>query len=490
MSISDTEAAPAPGVPVDVWSQDPGAEVFLLDGRLQVAARGVGGLHATCRPGVYKLKIQAGQSIAEELLVLQEGQPYKKTFDPVPFASAAPLAATSRAHKYQMEGAVEESGKTHVSIGQGSKVFVFARDWTPRKAPSDSEHNPAEGLVLRSAEGDVLVDFEKQSFRNTREDPYAACGVALDPGSYRLGVTLSSGEVFEQTVVAAPGWRTDVFLLQREGEDPGAGKRPDLAGASISMSRRDRFNPDDPENRLTEVARMAVVNQRPILSGDLGPILHGKFEDPMLGILGGHLILMRPEPDPALLHEVVGNLRGLLRQPHPDVEALAMAAGLEPQSDFNMPPMLRRSWQLVVEASATRKGLAPAGTLSSRIATWITHQDPWLIWQKPPQEAGAGRLDFAEVVVRMLKPDAVQDGETPSLTEKGVRLYLTAAELALKYLPFLSPFLSSTVQTGIDQAFRFAMSDARMEQMVKTLGVPRANIEEMLTAAHKRFGGS
>jgi hypothetical protein len=475
MSNSDTAV---PGVPVRVWCRDPGAEVFLLDGRLQVAARGVGGLQAVCRPGLYKLKLQTGQTINEELLVLEEGHPFEKGFDALPIASAAPLASTTRTHGYQTEGAVAESGKVHVSIGEGSKLFVFARDWTPQAAPSDSQHNPAEGLVLRSTAGETLVDFEKQAVRNKRDDPCAACAVALAPGCYRLGVAISSDEIYEQTLVAAPGWRTDVFLLQREGP---AGKRPDLAGASISMSRRERFSPDDPENRLTEVARLALVNQRPILGGPLRDILWGKYEDPMMGILGGHLILMQPEPNMNQLQEVVRNLRRLLTLPHPDVEALALAAGLDTESDFNVPPMLRRSWRLVVEASATRRGLTPIGTLSSRIATRITQQDPWLVWRKPADET-RDPLDFADVISRMLKP-GVPSGRT--FTQRTVKLYLKALDVILDYIPFLG----FPMRTEMEVAFRLFMSDAAMRQAVKTLGVPRANIEEMLSAAYTRFTG-
>jgi hypothetical protein len=483
MSSSDMTNTAASKLRVDVWMiQDPGAEVFLLDGRLEVAARGVGGLHVEQPPGVYKLKIKTGETIKEELVVLQD-KPYSKSFESLSFPSAAPLAETSRTHEYHMQGAYDESAKTHVFVGQGSKLFMFARDWTPKEIPSDSQHNPAEGLVLRGTDGATLVDFETQSVRRFDEDPYAACSVALNPGAYRLGVTLASGETFEQTVALAPGWRTDVFLLQREGFGERSGKRPDLAGAAISMSKAEHFNASDSEGRLTEVARMAVVNRRPILSGDLGVLLHGKYENPMLGIFGGHLILMTINPDLELLNEVIRNLRGLLREPHPDVESLALAAGLDPTCDFGVPPMLRRSWQLVVEGSGKRAGLTPSGTLASRIATRITNQDPWLIWQKPSQDVEDEELDFSEAIVKLLKPGAIGPGETRPVLQTLSQVYVKAMALAERYVPSFR----SRAQAKIDVAFRTLMSETTMLQLVQTLGVPRANVEEMLITVHKRL---
>ena len=60
---------------------------------------------------------------------------------------------------------------------------------------------------------------------------------------------------------------------------------------------------------------MALATKRPNERGDenrrlvpdeLRALLRGKCDNPMLGIYGGHLLLMETSVDVALLHEVVG----------------------------------------------------------------------------------------------------------------------------------------------------------------------------------------
>jgi hypothetical protein len=77
-----------------------------------------------------------------------------------------------------------------------------------------------------------------------------------------------------------------------------------------------------------------------------------KLENPMLGILGMHLLLKNQESDTELLQTIIQNLRNLLGDPHPDVEALALRLEQTGSYVFQSPPMMRRSWSLVVNATA------------------------------------------------------------------------------------------------------------------------------------------
>jgi hypothetical protein len=290
-----------PEEPVSIrLSADPGAELFLLDDNMDLVARGIGNLSASVAPGVYKAKVRLGSALREELISLRH-KPVAKDYRGLAFASPVPLAGTSRTHEYHMESARLESGQIHVSIGKGSKLFLFSRDWTPQSVQSDPGHNPAQGLILRDIGGNELVNVEKTSVFRSQGDPCAACSIELPPATYRLGVTLSNGDTYEQTVTTSPGWRTDIFMLQRQGRATRPGKRPDLSGAAISMSQALTFDPSNPETRLLETARLAVANRRPVLEGELEGMLRSKFTNPMLGIFGAHLILMTDEPDRPLL---------------------------------------------------------------------------------------------------------------------------------------------------------------------------------------------
>ena len=49
--------------------------------------------------------------------------------------------------------------------------------------------------------------------------------------------------------------------------------------------------------RLTELARQGLIDRRQVLPRDVTEMLWAKWDNPMLGILGGHLLLLNPAPD-------------------------------------------------------------------------------------------------------------------------------------------------------------------------------------------------
>jgi hypothetical protein len=72
----------------------------------------------------------------------------------------------------------------------------------------------------------------------------------------------------------------------------------------------------------------------------------------------------RPNPSSklGLLDGVVANLRTLVGDDHPDVEALSLhcpTISLRSTKPFQQPPLFVRSWELIVEASQTQPDLLP-----------------------------------------------------------------------------------------------------------------------------------
>lgn len=363
-------------------AQDNAAEVFVINSNLDMVARGIGTVTTRQPPGIYKIKVRAGQATKEELVALEKGR-VEKSIGHLGIPSAVPLENTGQSHEYHQEAVVRESAKPWLKLGKGASIFVFARDWNPSDRPRSTGHHPATGLTLRSADGAVLVDLKKRSRTNLKADPWAACNIEINPGAYLLAVEVATGEIFEMTLIAVEGWRTQVFLLQRDHEKSPRGRHPDLASASIRMAKSEAFSLSDTDDRFSELARLALVDRRQVLSQQLDGILRYKFQNPMLGILGGHLLLRLPKPDWELLRVVVKNLRTRIFQGrlHPDVEALALEAGLKAQSDFSIPPMLRASWEIMLKHSLKVPKLIPPGSLGARIAASVTNQDPWLVWR-------------------------------------------------------------------------------------------------------------
>lgn len=399
---------------LEVKTADETAEVFIIDGRFKMVERGRGQSNTfSLPPGIYTVKVRVGFESREEHVVLLD-KPERVEFERIHFPSAAPLADTGKTHEYHISAAVNECKRTHFTAGSGSSIFVFVRDWTSQEkadAGGEPSRKPQKGLKLLDAQGKVVLDLEKKSvFEENSEfyekhDPWAACNVQVNPGIYRLALELGSGKQVEQTVIASSGWQTQVFLLQRNYEDCNNrgvfDRRADLPGASILLSKNG-FNPADPFKRLVETARLGLVNTRQVLSENvIDEILKGKFENPMLGIFGAHLLLLDKQIKLGLLEVVVKNLRRMLGEnQHPDVEALALRLGAKNTTYiFEHPPMLRRSWWQVVEATVDNEKLVPLNSMAAMCADSIWGEEPWLQWTAKEQAPMDAVMDNAQAAM-------------------------------------------------------------------------------------------
>jgi hypothetical protein len=465
-----------------VSTGDAAAEIFVVDAQLRLCDRGIGKLESWLAPGIYKVKVRTGLSTQEEYVVLRD-VPVQKAFLPLSFSTPVPLVNTAKSHEYHQQAAVDQSQQIHVRAGQGSTIFVFARDWTPlsevKPASARSWTHPGAGLKLKSMSGAVIADIEQDSVTSLQMDPdrshdsWAACTIEVDPGAYRLSVQTPDGE-FEQTIVAPPNWHVHVFLLQhaygvdQKDEDSQVQTRSDLAGAAIMLSQAQKFTPNGDEARLVELARLGLMERRKVLSVELRQMMALKFTDPMLGIFAGHLILADPSPDLDLLSTVVGNLRSLLQYPHPDVEALALKLANGPVLEVSVPPMLRRSWSIILDASVDETASVTRGSMAADIIGRISAVDPWLIWSQPATtQADREEHEVQDSVFKQALGDhlahARKSGSDAWKVTKSVHF------LGAKFDPpaLLLPRTKS-------------VTEGQVKQLIHALGVPRFYVEDLL----------
>jgi hypothetical protein len=187
-----------------------------------------------------------------------------------------------------------------------------------------------------------------------------------------------------------------VFLVTRQYATAAPGQRANFDAASVSLiPEGGQYDPSSSEARYTELALQALAGARRLRGAELRGILSEKYRDPMLGIYGGHLLLMEQDPDLGLVDTVIGNTDGLIPG-HPDVRALKVAAALRrdppgPADEvFDSPPMLAAGWRAVVAASRIDPSVVPPGSLSDLIADRIARSGPWLVWAEPPEDADVG----------------------------------------------------------------------------------------------------
>lgn len=482
MSTSDQDK-----LRLNVYTEDAAAEIFVIDAHFHLADHGLGPRKTfLLDPGIYTVKVRTGSQTQEDYAVLRRGEAESvvKEFPALRFASPAPLYDTAKTHEYHMTAADAESRTTHVQAGQGSWIFVFARDWTPPNRPSISlapDRHPARGLTLRDAQGNLVAEFATQSKSDLTGDPWAACNVQVNPGIYHLRLEMASGATLEQTIVASSHWQTQVFLLQRAYGADRSDRRADLPGASVLLSNGPYFDSHNHDLRLVDLARLGLTNQRRVLSEDMRMMLRGKFDNPMLGIYAGHLLLLDEKLDLDLLHIVVGNLRGLLG-PHPDVEALALL--LEPGGSpyvFEVPPMLRRSWSLVLNATVTKPWLVPLGSLAANVADRLWAEEPWLLWMNPPT------ADPAQQPAATLGDD-----QAPELSDVEAALQ-TQLSLARKRNDTPAPM--APLVLGLDQEPQPSalpptprLDEDTIQRLVQVLGIPRANVEDLVDKLDRKAG--
>jgi hypothetical protein len=108
--------------------------------------------------------------------------------------------------------------------------------------------------------------------------------------------------------------------------------------------------------------------------------------NPMLDLVTAYALLPDRDTNPAF-DLAVQTLRSTIPL-HPDVVALEIFLNSTkfPASVFDLPPMLRDSWRILVEQSIARTTLFPASSWSALIARDLTGVSGWLVWRTPDRD--------------------------------------------------------------------------------------------------------
>ena len=466
-------------------------ELKVLDGQFQPVAQGQGYLSLDLPPGIYKVQATAGFQSWSQLISLEKGETENVDVPAMDLQISAPLDGSRFAHEYHQWAAYEESRKVHADRGRGSAIFIMIRRFTEKQSAPAAPQGPLEhamtGLTLHDRDGKLIVDLVEKAAhqetdpRNPNYDPWAACNVAVDPGYYRLRQELYPGKTIEMPLVAAQGRQLQLFALLAPVSSPTPLLRANLVESSIFYSE---FNPDQPGlsqglpflsneaqqgDRLTEIARQALLSRRAVASDELGQLFIQKFQNPMLGILGGYLMLLEKNPNQGTLAIVIDNLRRMLGD-HPDVNALALAmAGPQSPYVFDRPPMLRESWQTILRTSVTQPWIVPMESLSAEIAPRLWGEGIWMFWNVP--ESGSP-VDSTALIRSLEKGKKAFD-----LSHQEAALVQQLAGSGAR-----GPVSFSQVQGALPGGMPSLdeVDEATVQRLVYTLGVPRGNVEEML----------
>lgn len=447
-----------------VRAEDETTEIFVVAADFALRGRGARHLEQDLTPGIYKVRAVSGRREWQRVVVLRDD-----TVIHVPkieFGSAAPLASTNRTHETHMAAAEQaippeqteapaapagamHLGRSSQPTHDGSFVFM-ARWWTPWQdiGPKNLE-NPAKGATLGTGGGQRLLtlglsdDIGNQT-RPTDAGPHIApeatwfsgdlsqdrfSGVSLraEPGSYTLGLSDGDGKT-EQIVTILPGWRTHVFALYEPPVDDALekGTKKRLVDVSVHITRGS-LSMHDESARLTDAARFALADERSTATSELLKFVSGKFENPMLGLYGAHLLLLlkekrsaasiaRPvEFDEALFQEVLENTAKIFGDQHPDIVAMR---GVSPDSKpLRSPPMLSRSWSQLLAKSTKEPNLVPASLWRRTVLR--SQSQPFFVWRTP--QYGGDRIMHREIELVRSVLDAAEERERYDDAARGLR---------------------------------------------------------------------
>jgi hypothetical protein len=346
---------------------DPIAEIFVIDACFALVD-GMQARLATPLPfGLYKIKTRLTREIKERVILLDRDRPPLAPNAMLPTTvTAAPVAGTEATHEYQIDAvaAIVDQARTLGKAGSRAVLVLTSRIWSGRDGVFP-EGRPWEGITVVAADGRIVVDLAAHGTRSGEGgDPIVTACIPLDPGTYFLRLRIDPLPELEQSLVVVDGWALEVHILRRV--TPGRAGRHGRPRLSIQMRDLQGAHDVERNDRLVEMARIALADERKVLNDELEALLLLKYKDPMAGIIGAHLLLLAHEEEPTRdlrpLNVVVTNLRSLVGTEHPDVEALSLRcpdAALRRTKPVTAPPLLQRSWKLLVEGTRERARLVP-----------------------------------------------------------------------------------------------------------------------------------
>jgi hypothetical protein len=289
------------------------------------------------------------------------------------------------------------------------------------KAISRAPASPSRVVVMATHEGIARPAINFADFRLLKNDGQELARIAdsaiagqagrsrtfsldVEEGGYILEGTASGFDdqaLVRQPILCSRGWCTVVFLGMKARTGT-----PDLSTASIYLWRLGSHfaleqiqgfeNIQDSVlsgQRDTELALRSLQSGRNQLSLEEinKGLLFAKFENPMLGILGCHLLLQQPNKDAPLIETVIRNLDALIPA-HADVaalKALAHRAGIKQVGrsvgSIAWPPMLREGFRALRDADWVKPGTIQEFSLFDRVRARLAGGGAWTRWIAGPE---------------------------------------------------------------------------------------------------------
>lgn len=457
---------------LELRSAVPGVEITVTDSQFRPVAHGVSRVNQDVDPGLYQVRVQAGLSDHTQLIAVRD-EGYRDLNLRIEFESAAPIEGTSTSHEYHMAAARDASHQLTSLPSSAAGIVLMVRNLRGMdELPFDAAR--LSGLEWLDSTLAPMPGFAAAWQINSKQK-WATFVTPVQPGGYAIRVSRTDERgrtiVFEQPIWAPAGWQTLVFI-------PNLTVGPAPEAASIQMTQiYAGFDPfiEPQTSQALELALWGLRTGRSAVPDDLLDLLLGsKFQNPMLGIVGAHALLLRSEPDLNLLDTVVKNLRELVKD-HPDVAALGWMSREEhsqrdlPQGAYDLirasvkwPPMLMASYAALVRLDASQPGAIEDGSTADLVSGRLTRLGPWTAWRRGDRPRRRAAVAPRSADRMQLPPELVAQYEHPA-TQR------------------VASYLSGVADVNEIGSLQEVLSQVEPRQISLATGLPTASVNRALS---------
>lgn len=464
----------------------------LYDTNRNLIDSGTGELRRRVRPGLYVVEMTAGSNRKSQFVSVRGSETYEDLEIDLAFPTPTPMEGTSGERKAHGNAARKLSHDPRVSLGEGGRLMVFARNMEP-----DDDH-PVDwhGLEILDQEFAPVTLIETVAARG---DGWSGCCLDVSPGGYILRWPRRpasertggrEGYRIDQSLWVAHGWTTMVFLAT----EPEDGHWLWRQGATIHMARLDEgFKPlnntDRPTGMALEVALHGLrQGQTWLPQRYLDLVLDGNYENPMLGIVSAHALLKRRDPPWFYFDKVVRNLdHKVLQDPHPDVDALRLLGKLRREEasgtrvqPFRWPPMFYEAYRGLIERTWQDKEdmLVAEGSAADFAAATLLPESPWTCWR--PQDVSAETLQAPAPAV-----DDELHEKLRAILEQG--LEEDAVDPARDLIFDTSDAATKTFVEAVDRIREAGgdRTDLSLHDLTRQVGLPSSSLRRVFRSARR-----
>lgn len=289
-------------------------------------------------PGVYRARISGGWGVVDRLFVVEAKEKQNiELLVPQRFSSA-PMPDAIGHHEYYI-ATFTERGLTRDALNgpnddRSPHLFLYFRMRDEKHAQQYFQKKGAvpklfEGLKLLDQQGRCLTHFSDDEVHQIPDIGMARFRAKIMPGFYRLVYTDGNGKIqWLPLPVLAPSryiWDTDVTMMW--DDQPLFSTMSLFTPIMRTGDYCDLCDYDMQVATLDTVIQTLAAGQRvrDLKSETVRQLLSDKFANPMMGILGMHLYLMRDNLKADNVKNILDNLAALAPEA-PDVEALRVLA--------------------------------------------------------------------------------------------------------------------------------------------------------------------